>query len=272
MKTHPRLTGLFLLLISTAFFFTIDFDKGVDVVRLCGFLLFFVSGWLVLIFFWNDGDITTLRRIHRGKTQGRAFQAMPVQERTFRYRAMRGARLAVMLCLCIFMLTMAIASFYLLISNQSRADAAATATLYFVFGLFVSCSIFFCWLIWRYARLFIRIEGTGITASTYFGLRHDGWEDIIALRHWIPFRGLGWLSDFFATDFTFYKIYTHNHMISFSSSLPGADELAKLIKANAGLPDSRKKTKKSGALSSSEAEEARSRRKARIASGDSDLK
>ena len=96
MKTHPRLTGLCLLLISMAFFFTIDLDKGGDVLGLCGFLLFFVSGWLVLIFFWNDGDITKLRRIHKEKTQGRAFQAMPVQERTFRYPAMRGARLAVM--------------------------------------------------------------------------------------------------------------------------------------------------------------------------------
>ena len=235
MKAHPRLTGLCLLLISMGFFFTIDLDKGGDVLGLCGFLLCFVSGWLVLIFFWNDGDITKLRRIHKEKTQGRAFQAMPVQERTFRYPAMRGARLAVMLCLCIFMLAMAIASLYLLIFNESRADAAAMETLYFVFGLFASCSIFFCWLTWRYARLFIRIEGKGITASTYFGLRHAGWEDIIALRDWIPFRGWGGISDFFASDFTLYKIYTHNHMISFSSSLPGADELAKLISETTGL-------------------------------------
>jgi hypothetical protein len=48
---------------------------------------------------------------------------------------------------------------------------------------------------------------------------------------------MGWLSDFFAADFTLYKLYTDNHMISFSSSMPGADELAKLIKVNAGLPD-----------------------------------
>jgi hypothetical protein len=238
MKTHPRLTGLCLLLISIGFFFTIDLDKGGSVLGLCGFLLFFVSGWLVLIFLGNDGDITKLRRIHKEKNQGRAFQAMPVQERTFRYPAMRGARLAVMLCLCLFMLAMAIAFLYLLISNESRADAAAMEALYFVFGLFASCTIFLCWLTWRYARLFIRIDGKGITASTYFGLRYAGWEDIIAVRDWIPFRGCGWLSDFFAADFTLYKIYTRDHMISFSSSMPGADELAKLIKMNAGLPDS----------------------------------
>jgi hypothetical protein len=235
MKAHPRLTGLGLLLISMGFFFKIDLDKGGGVFGLCGFLLCFVSGWLVLIFFWNDGDITKLRCIHKKKSQARAFQAMPVQERTFRYRAMRGARLAVMLCLCLFMLAMAIASLYLLASNENRANAAAMVTLYFVFGLFASCSIFFCWLTWRCARLFIRIEGKGITASTYFGLRHAGWEDIIALRDWIPFRGCGIISDFFAADFTFYKIYTHNHMISFSSSLPGADELAKLISETTGL-------------------------------------
>jgi hypothetical protein len=217
------------------FFFTIDLDRGGGVLGLCGFLLCFVSGWLVLIFFWNDGDITKLRRIHKEKTQGRAFQAMPVQERTFRYPAMRGARLAVMVCLCFFMLAMAIASLCLLIFNKSRADAAAMETLYFVFGLFASCSIFFCWLTWRYARLFIRIEGNGITASTYFGLRHAGWEDIIALRDWIPFRGWGGISNFFASDFTLYKIYTHTHMISFSSSLPGAGELAKLISEATGL-------------------------------------
>jgi hypothetical protein len=217
------------------FFFAIDFDKGLDVLGLCGFLLCFVSGWLVLIFFWKDGDITKLRRIHKEKTQGRAFQAMLVQERTFRYRAMRGARRAVMVCLRIFMLAMAIASLYLLIFNKSRADAATMETLYFVFGLFASCSIFFCWLTWRYTRLFIRIEGKGITASTYFGLRYAGWEGIIALRDWIPFRGWGVISNFFASDFTLYKIYTHNHMISFSSSLPSADELAKLISETTGL-------------------------------------
>jgi len=104
-----------------------------------------------------------------------------------------------------------------------------------VFGLFASCSIFFCWLTWRYAHLLIRIEGKGITAFTYFGLRHAGWEDIIALRDWIPLRGCGAISDFFASDFTLYKIYTHNHMISFSSSLPDADELAKLISETTGL-------------------------------------
>jgi hypothetical protein len=245
MKAHPRLTGLCLLLISIGFFFAIDLDKGGTVLGLCGFLLFFVNGWLVLIFFWNDGDITKLRRIHMEKTQGRAFQAMPVQERTFRYPAMRGARLAVMLCLCLFMLAMAIASLYLLISNESRADAAAMEALYFVFALFASCTIFLCWLTWRYARLFIRIDGKGITASTYFGLRHAGWEDIIAVRDWIPFRGCGWISDFLAADFTLYKVYTLNHMISFSSSMPGADELAKLIKVNSGLPDSWEKTNKS---------------------------
>jgi hypothetical protein len=217
------------------FFSTIDLDKGGAVLGLCGFLLFFVGGWLVLIFFWNDGDITKLRRIHKEKNQGRAFLAMPVQERTFRYPAMRGARLAVMRCLCIFMLVMAIASLYLLIFNKSRADNAAMETLYFVLGLFVFCSIFFCWLTRRYTSLFIRIEDKGITASTYFGLRHAGWEDIIALRDWIPFRGCGAISDFLSTDFTFYKIYTHNHMISFPSSLPGADELVRLISEATGL-------------------------------------
>jgi drug/metabolite transporter (DMT)-like permease len=238
MKTHPRLTGLCLLLISIGFFFAIDLDKGGAVLGLCGFLLFFVSGWLVIFFFWNDGDITKLRRIHEEKKQGHAFKVMPVQERTFRYPAMKGARLAVMVCLCLFMLAMAIAALYLIISNENRADAAAMEALYFVFALFASCTIFFCWLTWRYARLFIRIDGNGITAFTYFGLRHAGWEDIIAVRDWIPFRGLvDWLSDFFASDFTLYKIYTRNHLISFSSSMPGADELAKLIKANAGLPE-----------------------------------
>jgi hypothetical protein len=235
MKAHPRLTGLCLILISTGFFFTIDLDKGGAVLGLCGFLLFFVSGWLVLFFFWNDGDITKLRRIHKEKTKGRAFQALPVQEKTFRYRAMRGARLAVMRCLCLFMLAMAIAALYILIFNTNRADAAAMETLYFVFGLFASCSIFFYWLTRRYARLFIRIEDKGMTASTYFGPRHAAWEDIIALRDWVPFRGLGFLSDFFAADFTLYKIYTLNHMISFSSSMPGADELAKLISETTGL-------------------------------------
>lgn len=186
MEAHPRLTGLCLLLISMGFFFTIDFDKGFSVFGLSGFLLCFVSGWLVLIFFWNDGDITKLRSIH--KEQSRVPQTIPVQERTFRYRAMTGGRLAVMVCLVIFMLAMTTVALYLLIFNESRA-ATTMETLYFVFGLFASCSIFLCWLIWRYIHLFIRIEGKGITASTYFGLRHAGWEDVIALRDWIPFRG-----------------------------------------------------------------------------------
>jgi hypothetical protein len=252
MKAHPRLIGLCLIFISIGFFFIVDPDKGGAILGLCGFLSFFVSGWLVLFFFWNDGDITKLRHLHKGKTQGGAFQAMPVQEKTFRYPAMRGARLAVMRCVCLFMLAMAIVSLYLLIINENRADAATKETLYFVFGLFASCTIFFFWLTWRYARLFIRIEGTGITAFTYFGLRHVGWEDIIAIRDWIPFRGLGAISDYFAADFTLYKIYTRNHIITFSSSMPGADELANLIKVNAGSPDLREKTKKSGAPSSSE--------------------
>jgi hypothetical protein len=228
MKAHPRLTGLFLLLISIGFFFSIDFDKGFDAWKFCGFLLCFVSGWLVLIFFWNDGDITKLRRIHKEKNQGRAIQAMAVQERTFRYTAMRGGRFVVMVCLCIFMLAMAIGFLYLLIINKS-GDATTMETLYFVFVLFASCSAFFCWLTWCYARLFIRIEGKGITAYTYFGLRHAGWESIIALRNWIPRRGWGVL------NYTFYKIYTHNHMISFSSGMPGADELVKLISETTGL-------------------------------------
>jgi hypothetical protein len=235
MKAHPRLTGLCLLLISMGFLLTTDLDKRGDVLGLCGFLVCFVSGWLVLIFFWNDGDITKLRRIHKAKIGGCAFQAMPIQERTFRYLAMRGVRLAVMRFMCIFMLAMAMAPVYLLMFIENRAEASAVETLYFVFGLFSFCSIFFCWLTWRYARLFIRIEGKGITASTYFGLRHAGWEDIIALRDWIPFRGCGVISDFFAADYTLYKIYTHNHMISFSISLPGADELAKLIPEKTGL-------------------------------------
>jgi hypothetical protein len=215
------------------FFSTIDLDKGGSILGLCGFLLFFVSGWLVIFFFWNDGDISELRRIHMENTQGRAFQAMPVQEKTFRYPAMKGVRLAVMRCLCLLMLALALAALYMIISNQSRASAAAMDTLYFVFALFASCTIFFYWLTWRYAHLFITIDGKGITAFTYFGLRHVGWEEIIAVRDWIPFRGIvGWLSDFLAADFTLYKIYTRNHLISFSSSMPGADELAKLIKVN----------------------------------------
>ena len=235
MKSHPRLTGLCLILISAGFFFTIDLDRGGSILGLCGFLLFFVSGWLVLFFFWNDGDITKLRRIHKEKAEGRAFRAVPVQEKTFRYPAMRGARLAVMLCLCVFMLALAIAALYILIFNTSKGDAAAIETLCFVFGLFASCSILFCWLTWRYTHLFIRIDGKGITAFTYFGLRHAGWEDIIALRDWIPFRGCGAISDLLAVDFTLYKIYMRNHLISFPSSLPGADDLVKLISEATGL-------------------------------------
>ena len=235
MKAHPRLTGLCLLLISTGFFFTTDLDKGGNVLGLCGFLLFFVSGWMDLIFFWKDGDITKLRRIHAGKTGGRAFQAAPVEERTFVYREMRGARLAAMVCLCVFMLAMAIAFLSLLLLNESTADTATMDVLYFVFGLFALCAIFFPLYTWRYTCLSIRIQGKGITASTYFGLRHGGWEDIIALRDWIPFRGCGWLSTLFATDFTLYKVYTSNHMISFSSSMLGARELAKLLSETTGL-------------------------------------
>lgn len=235
MKAHPRILGLCLLLISMGFFSTTDLDKGGGVLGLCGFLLFFVSGWLELIFFWNDGDITKLRRIHKEKTVGRASQDMPVEERTFRYRALRGARLAVMVCLCVFMLAMAIASFCLLIFNDSTADAPIVDTLYFVFGLFAFYTIFFSWYTWRYTRLFIRIEGKGITACTYIGLRHAGWKDVVALRDWIPFRGCGWISTLFATDFTLYKVYTCNHIISFSSSMLGADELAKLLSETTGL-------------------------------------
>ncbi len=234
MKSHPRLTGLSLLLISMWFFFTSDPDKG-SVFGLFGFLLCFVGGWLVLIFFWNDGDIAKLRRIHEEKNRDRAFRAVPVQERTFRYPAMRGARRAVMVCLCIFMLTLTLASLSLIILNKGGADAATTATLYFVFGLFLFCSIFLCWLTSRYTRVFISIEDKGIAASTYFGLRHTDWEGIVALRDWIPFRGWGFISDLFASDFTLYKIYTRKSMISFSSSLSGAGELAKLISETTGL-------------------------------------
>jgi hypothetical protein len=234
MKAHPRLSGLCLLLISMGFFFTTDLDKGGAVLGLCGFLLFFVSGWMVLIFFWKDGDITTLRRIHEEKSGGRAFQAVPFEERMFRYRDMRGVRLAVMVCLCFFMLAMAIASLCLLLFSERTVDIATMDVLYFVFGLFSFCAIFFPWYTWRYTRLFIRIEDKGITASTYFGLRHGDWEDIIALREWIPFRGCGWLSTLFANDFTLYKVYTRNHMISFSSSMLGAHELAKLLSETTG--------------------------------------
>jgi hypothetical protein len=235
MKTHPRLTGLILLLVALVLFLTLDLDKGGGILRLCGFLFCFVSGWLVVIFFWNDGDIAKLRCIHKETQQRRAVPGAPVRERTFRYPAMRGARLAVMVCLCVFMLGMAIASLYLLISTDNRAGAETMEILYFVLGLFSSCSIFFSWLTWRYARLFIKVDAKGIIASTYFGVRNAGWEDIIAIRDWIPFRGLRGISDFFAADFTLYKIYTHKHMISFSSSLPGADQLARLISEAAGI-------------------------------------
>ncbi len=234
MVNNPRLTGLCLLLMSIGFFFASDLDKRGGVWGLCGFLVCFVGGWLVLIFFWNDGDIPKLRRIWKENPPGRAFQAMPVQERTFRYRPMRGGRLAGMICLCVFMLAMTLAILYLLIVNENKADNPATEVLYFVFGLFALFTIFLCWLTWRYGRLFIRIEGKGLTASTYFGLRYAEWEDIIALRDWVPFRGFGYISDLFAADFTFYKIYSQNHMITFSSSLPGARELARLISEAAG--------------------------------------
>lgn len=235
MKSHPRLTGLCLLLISMGFFFTSDPDKGAEVFGLFGFLLCFVSGWLVLIFFWNDGDIAKLRRIHEEKIRDRAFRAVPAEERTFRYPEMRGARRAVMVVLIIFMLALALASLSLLILNKGTADAATTATLCFVCGLFLFCSLFFCWLTSRYARVFISIEDKGIAASTYFGLRHTDWEGIVALRDWIPFRGWGVISDLFAADYTLYKIYTRNHMITFSSSMLGAGELAKLISETTGL-------------------------------------
>lgn len=228
MKTHPRLTGLFLLLISIGFFFAIDFDKGFDALKLCGFLLCFVSGWLVLTLFGKDGDITTLRRIHKEKNQGRAIQAMYVQEMTFRYSAMKGWRLVVMVCLYIFMLAMAIGFLYLLIINES-GDATTIEALYFVFGLFASFLIFFCWITWRYIHLFIKIEGKGITASTYFGMKYSNWDDIVALRVRIPRKGWG------VSSYTFYKIYTLNHMISFSSGMPGVDELVKLISETTGF-------------------------------------
>ena len=234
MVHNPRLTGLCLLLVSIGFFFASDLDKRGGVWGLCGFLLCFVSGWLVLIFFWNDGDIPKLRRILKETSRGSASQAMPVQERTFRYRPMRGARLAVMVCLCIFMLAMTMATLCLILLNESRANTVTIETLYFVSGLFAFCSIFLCWLTWRYARLFIRIESKGLAASTYFGPRYANWEDIVVLRDWVPLRGFGHISDLFAADFTFYKIYTQNHMITFSSSLPGARELAKLISEATG--------------------------------------
>jgi hypothetical protein len=235
MKTHPRLTGLFLLLVSLGFFLTVDLDKGSGILGLCGFLFFFVSGWLVVIFFWNDGDISQLRRIHKQMPQRPAVPGLNDREFTFRYPPMKGARLAVMVCLCLFMLTMAAASLFLLISAKNQADAAAVKIAYFMFGLFLSCTIFFSWLTWRYARLFIKVDADGITASTYLGLRNAGWEDIVALRDWIPFRGLGGISAFFAADFALYKVYTDKHMISFSSSIPGADRLAGLISEAAGM-------------------------------------
>ena len=236
MKAHPRLTGLFLLLVSLGFLLFLDLDKGGGILRLCGLLFSFVSGWLVLIFFWNDGDISKLRRIHKQMSQRRTVPGAQVREWMFRYPPMKGGRLAVMVCLCVFMLTMAAVSLLLLISSyENKSDAATVEIAYFMFGLFLSCAIFFCWFTWRYARLSIKVDGKGITASTYFGLRHAGWEEIIALRDWIPFRGMGGISDFFAADFALYKVYTHQHMISFSSGLPRADELARLISEAAGL-------------------------------------
>jgi hypothetical protein len=112
-----------------------------------------------------------------------------------------------------------------------------------VFGLFASCTVFFSWLTLRYARLFIRVDGQGITASTYLGQRQIGWGDVVALRDWIPFRGWEWIpglsgmSELLAPDFTLYKLYTHDQLMTFSSSLLGAEELAGLIRSNAGLPD-----------------------------------
>ncbi|MDR3568139.1 MAG: hypothetical protein P4L43_08950 [Syntrophobacteraceae bacterium] len=235
MKSHPRLTGLCFLLISMRFFLTTDLDKGGGVLGLCGFLLFFVSGWLVLIFFWNDGDIKKLRRIHKDKNRDSAFPAVSFQEKTFRYREMRGARLAVMVCLSIFMFAMAMASLYFLLLNKNTADAATMDTLFFVSGLFALCTLFLCWLTWRYGHVFIRVEGKGIAAFTYLGMRHADWEDIVALRDWIPFRGWGAISDLFTADFSLYKIYTHNQMITFSSSMPEASELARLISETTGL-------------------------------------
>jgi hypothetical protein len=236
MMAHPRLKGLFLLLVSLGFLLTLDLDKGGGILRLCGLISCFVSGWLVLIFFWNDGDITKLRRIHKEMPQRRALPATPDREWTFRYPPMKGARLVVMVCLCVFMLGMAAGSLLLLISSyENKADAATVEIAYFIFGVFSFCAIFFCWFTWRYARLFVKVDGKGITASTYFGLRNADWEGIIALRDWIPFRGLGVISNFFAAGFSLYKIYTHKHMISFSSSLPGADQLARLISETTGL-------------------------------------
>lgn len=235
MKTHPRLTGLCLLLIAMVFFSILDLDKEGGVLGVCGFLFFFVSGWMVLIFFWKDGDITKLRRIHKDMPQHHVLPAAPDREWTFRYPPMKGARLIVMVCLCLFMIGMATVSLLALISSANNADAVTREIMYFMFGVFSTCGIFICWLTWRYARLFIKVDARGITASTYFGMRHAEWEDIVALRDWIPFRGMGGISNFFAADFSLYKIYTHKHMISFSSSLPGADRLSKLILNAAGF-------------------------------------
>jgi hypothetical protein len=121
MKAHPRLTGLFLLLVALGFFLILDLDESGGILRLCGFLLCFVSGWLVVIFFWNDGDIAQLRRINKEKPRHRAVLGMPVLERTFPYPAMKGARRAVMVGLCVFMLGLAIASLYLLITIENQA-------------------------------------------------------------------------------------------------------------------------------------------------------
>ncbi len=232
---HPRLIGLFLLLVALGLFLTLDLDESIPILRLCGFLFCFVSGWLVLIFFWNDGDIERLRRKNKEMSQRRAVPGMPVLEKTYRYPALKGARRAVMLCLCVFYLGIAIAGFFLLISAEEGADVATVEFLYFVFGLFLSFGVFLCWYTWRYSRLFIKVDSKGITASTYLGMRNVDWEDIIALRDWIPFRGSGSISDLLSADFALYKIYTNNHMISFPSGLLDADQLVRLISKASGL-------------------------------------
>jgi hypothetical protein len=63
------LTGLFLILVSLGFLYRFNLDSRGGALGLCGFLFFFVSGWLVLVFFWNDGDIAKLRRTHKRKPQ-----------------------------------------------------------------------------------------------------------------------------------------------------------------------------------------------------------
>jgi hypothetical protein len=78
------------------------------------------------------------------------------------------------------------------------------------------------------------VDEKGITAATYFGPRSADWQEIVALREWIPFRGISVLCNFVAADFSLYKVYTHTHMITFSSSLPGADHLSRLISEATG--------------------------------------